>query len=127
MNLKIKDIHIGGELEKKIDKLIYFFLFAFILFNILPLCLLFIHVIHNNNFLIILVCVWFLWNTLSLYIIYISKIEPNVIYLYSNIPLLILQIIIILSYNYYKVSYSNSDDPEEIKKFQRIRKIRNIL
>lgn len=127
MNLEIHQIEINGELEKKIDSLAYFFLVIFIISNIIPLSLLFIHAIHSDIISIILMCVWFLWNTLSLFIKYKFDKGINIIYLYSNIPLLILYTTIILFYNYYKKLYSNSNEPEEIKKFQRIRKIRNIL
>ena len=117
------------EVEEKLDKISDFMVYiAIIVFNLVILTIPIVYMIISGFSIPVLtfLIVWVLWASVSLY--KINDVIPTHLDVVLRFPLIFpsLMFIKLCIYNL-KKRYANSYDLEEIKKFERKRKIKSIL
>ena len=93
-----------------------------IILNLIPMVLL---VIYMDRLLLLGVVIWYMWIFYSVYNLDGTRI---VLELFTKLPLLLPSFILMMILSeIFKVMYLNSDEPDDIKRWNRKKKIKTIL
>jgi len=116
-------VNLKGEAASKMDKSgISIIAILVIILNLIPMVLL---VIYMDRLLLLGVVIWYMWIFYSVYNLDGTRI---VLELFTKLPLLLPSFILMMILSeIFKVMYLNSDEPDDIKRWNRKKKIKTIL
>ena len=116
-------VNLKGEAASKMDKYgISIIAILVIILNLIPMVLL---VIYMDRLLLLGVVIWYMWIFYSVYNLDGTRI---VLELFTKLPLLLPSFILMMILSeIFKVMYLNSDEPDDIKRWNRKKKIKTIL